>query len=370
MADGQMGRAMVNFGVGIPWEMREYPIPEPEPGAIVAKITMASICGTDVHLHRGDFGGAGGPRQKPSISGHEFVGTVHKLGEGVSTDIAGRPLKEGDRVVWSPSIVCGRCPSCLKGVLPCPNRKVHAGTTSDDWPHFKGGFAEYYYLSPGQWIYKVPDVVPDAAAVYVDCAAATVAYALTKVDFPMGSWGVIQGAGGLGLCAAPMMKDMGARVIVVDKVAERLALAMSFGADHTIDYGDYPTPASRIERVKQLTGGSGAEVVMEVVAAAPEVVPEGLGMLDLGGTYLTIGLVGPYKAELSMMPFIDRGIRLIGSASFNASTMLTVLDLMARTIDKYPWDKMISHTFKLEDTEEALRQAASGRVIRAAVVMG
>jgi threonine dehydrogenase-like Zn-dependent dehydrogenase len=363
------GRAMVNFGVGLPWEMREYPIPDPEPGAIVAKITMASICGTDVHLYSGDFGGPAGERQKPSISGHEFVGRVHRLGAGVTTDTAGLPLKEGDRVVWSPSIVCGRCPSCLKGVLPCPNRKSHAGATSDEWPHFKGGFAEYYYLSPGQWIYKVPDSVPDSAAVYVDCAAATVAYALTKVCFPMGSWGLIQGAGGLGLCAAPMMKDLGARVIVVDKVVSRLELAKAFGADCTVDSTEYPTPASRVARVKELTGGRGPEVVMETVAGAPEVVPEGLQMLDVGGTYLTVGLVGRYTASLSMMPFIDRGLRLIGSAQFNVATMPAVLDLMARTIDRYPWAEMISHTFPLEEAEKAIQQAAAGKVVRAAVVM-
>ncbi|NLE11092.1 MAG: zinc-binding dehydrogenase [Actinobacteria bacterium] len=366
---GVTGRAMVNFGAGFPWEMREYPVPDPEPGAIVAKITMASICGTDVHLYQGDFGGRPPAKQKPSIMGHEFVGRVHKLGAGVSTDTTGRPLAEGDRVVWSPSMLCGRCPACLKGVLPCPNRKAHSGTTSDEWPHFKGAFAEYYYLSPGQWVYKVPDNVPDAAAVYVDCAAGTVAYALSKVCFPMGSWGVIQGAGGLGLCAAPVMKDLGARVIMVDKVAERLAIATSFGADHTIDSTEYPTPESRIARVKELTGGRGAEVVMEVVAAAPEVVPEGIQMLDVGGTYLTVGLVGPYKVELSMMPFIDRGIRLIGSASFDASTMAQVLDLMARTMDRYPWASLISHTFPLEDAEKAIQEAIAGRVVRAALVM-
>jgi threonine dehydrogenase-like Zn-dependent dehydrogenase len=165
------------------------------------------------------------------------------------------------------------------------------------------------------------------------------------------------------------MKDRGARVIVVDKIAQRLELARSFGADHTIDSTEYSTPESRIERVRQLTGGSGAEVVMEVVAAAPEVVPEGLEMVSLGGTYLTVGLVGPYPVNINMGPFINRGIRLIGSAQFKASTMPSVLDLMARTIDQYPWDTMISHTFGLEDAEEAVKQAAMGKVVRAAVVM-
>ena len=100
---------------------------------------------------------------------------------------------------------------------------------------------------------------------------------------------------------------------------------------------------------------------MEVVAAAPEVVPEGLQMLDLGGTYLTVGLVGPYTADISMMPFIDRGLRLMGSASFKASTIPAVLDLMARTMDRYPWDKLISHTFKLEDARTGCEAGGSGK---------
>lgn len=360
---------MVNFGPGTRWEMREYPVPDPEPGAAVLKITMASICGTDVHQYRGDFGGSGAAGQKPSIAGHEFVGRVYKLGAGVTVDTVGQPLKEGDRVVWSPSTICGKCRACLRDVLPCPNRRVYGRANADDWPHFVGAFADYYYLSPGQWIYKVPDVVPDAAAVYVDCAGATVAHALSKVCFPLGSWGVIQGAGGLGLCAIPMMKELGARVIAIDKGKQKLELARSFGADHTVDLDEYVTPESRIERVRELTGGKGAEVVLEVVASAPEAVPEGLEMLDYGGTYLTVGLVGPYKVNISMMPFIDRGIRLIGSAQFKPTTMAAVLDLMARTMDKYPWAKLISHTFPLEEAEHAIQEAAMGKVVRAAVVM-
>jgi threonine dehydrogenase-like Zn-dependent dehydrogenase len=155
----------------------------------------------------------------------------------------------------------------------------------------------------------------------------------------------------------------------VDKFRERLELARAFGADETVDSTEFATPESRVARVKELTGGRGPEVVMEVVAGAPEVVAEGLQMLDVGGTYLTVGLVGRYTAGLSMMPFIDRGVRLIGSAQFNVATMPAVLDLMARTIDRYPWDKMISHTFPLEDVEKAIQQAAEGKVVRAAVVM-
>lgn len=106
---------------------------------------------------------------------------------------------------------------------------------------------------------------------------------------------------------------------------------------------------------------------MEVVAAAPEVVAEGLEMLDYGGTYLTVGLVGPYKVELNMMPFIDRGLHLMGSAQFNIATMPAVLDLMARTMDRYPWARMISHTLPLEQGEQAVQEAVAGKVLRVAV---
>ena len=105
-------------------------------------------------------------------------------------------------------------------------------------------------MSPGQWIYKIPDSVPDESAVYVDCAASTVAYALHQVSLSLGAAVVIQGAGGLGLSAAPMAKDMGAaQVIVVDMIPERLALAKAFGADYTINAQEYPTPEARIQRV-------------------------------------------------------------------------------------------------------------------------
>jgi L-iditol 2-dehydrogenase len=110
-------------------------------------------------------------------------------------------------------------------------------------------------------------------------------------------------------------------------------------------------------------------VVLEVVSSAPEVVAEGIEMLALGGTYITTGLVGSFTANLGMMPFINRGIKLIGSGNYQAWVMPKVLDFMARTIDRYPFDKIISHKFRLQEAEEAMKQAASGKVIRAAIVM-
>ena len=364
------GRAMVSYGPGFPLEMREYPVPDPEPDAVVTRITMGAICGSDVHLYKGEFsGGKAERRLPPYIPGHEFVGRVHKLGANITTDSTGRPLKEGDRVVWCCFVACGRCPACINGVVPCPNRRIHQGVTSDDFPHFKGAFADYYYVSPNQWIYKVPDNVPDESAVYTDCAASTVTYALSKVCLPLGASVVIQGAGGLGLNAVPVAKEMGAaEVIVIDKYPINLPMARTFGADHTISHEQCPTSKDRISAVMDLTHGRGVDLIMEVVASDPTVVAEGVQMAALNGTYLTVGLVGPVSTNIPLAPFIDKGVRLIGSANYAAWTMPKVLDFFSKYGEKYPFDKIISHKFPLEDLEDAFRQVIAGKVVRAGIV--
>jgi L-iditol 2-dehydrogenase len=94
--------------------MKEYTVPDPEPNAIVTKLTLSSICGSDIHLYKGEFGAPPG-KQPPKIGGHEFVGRVHKLGSNIKTDTTGQPLKEGDRVAWCYYVPCGRCAACVSG---------------------------------------------------------------------------------------------------------------------------------------------------------------------------------------------------------------------------------------------------------------
>ena len=369
--NSKKGKAMVSTGLNIPWEMREYPIPDPEPDAIVTKITMASICGSDIHSYKGDFikrADVLGSKENPKILGHEMMGRVYKLGSNVKTDYSGQPLKEGDRVVWCYFLPCGKCQACVNDISPCPFRLKHNIVGCEEFPHFKGAFAEYYYVRPGQWIYKVPDTLSDEAVVYVNCAASTVTHGLHKVELPLGARVVIQGAGGLGISAIPIAKDMGAaQVIVIDKFTNRLELAKSFGADHTININQYPTSEARIQRGKELTEGRGAELTVEV-ASDPNAVGEGVEMLAPGGTYLTMGIVTGGVSQLNMESFIVRDLKLIGSANYRAGTIPRVLDFMERNRDKYPFDKLISHKFKLEDIEEAFRQVMAGKVLRAAVV--
>lgn len=365
----ETGKAMVCTKIGDPYELWEYPIPEVESNAILVKITMACICGSDIHHYLGEYTKRklDISKEKPRIMGHEMVGTIYKMGSKVKTDYLGHPLKEGDRIVYSYFVNCGKCWACFSGVAPCPTR--HISGTSAEFPHFRGAYGEYYYLrSDRQWVFKVPDELSDESVAPVNCALSTVTYGMHKVSIPLGGKVVVQGAGGLGLAAAVIAKEMGAaRVITVDKVVARLEMSKSFGADEVINFNEYPTAETRAERVKELTGGQGVDVAVEVTGN-PNAFSEGIEMLAPGGTYLSMGLVTGGFSHIDMERVVHKGLTIIGSATYQVWVIPKVLDMLVRTKNKYPFHRLISHKFNLEDINEGFKQLIEGKVIRAAVV--
>ena len=283
------GRAAVFLGPGKPFEIREYDLPEIEPDAVLVKISLANVCGSDLHFWRGDA-----PLRLPDdgwIFGHEMTGTVARLGSKVKTDSLGRPLKEGDRVAYTYFYPCGRCHACLhKEPAACPN-KIERPVGPSTFPHLHGAFADHYYLRPGGAIFKVPDALTDDVVAPVNCALSQVLYGLWVAGVRMGDRVIIQGAGGLGVQAAAVAKDMGAScVIVVDQIPGRLELARAFGADHTLNIKEMPERRDRVKQVRQWTEGVGADVACDFVGF-PAVIPEGIEMLRSGGTYLEIGTI-------------------------------------------------------------------------------
>jgi len=159
-------------------------------------------------------------------------------------------------------------------------------------------------------------------------------------------------------------------VIVIDKVADRLKLATEFGADHTIDMNEYPTPDARLQRVRELTGGKGVDVAVEVVGR-PEVIAEGIDMLAPAGTYLSMGLVtGKLFSQIDMEPVVHKGLTITGSANYKPWVMPKVLEFLVRTRDTYPFEKLVSHKFKLEDVNQGIQQSLEGKVVRAGLVPG
>jgi D-arabinose 1-dehydrogenase-like Zn-dependent alcohol dehydrogenase len=368
----ETGRLAAWLGTGKGFEIREYPVPEPAPGAVLIRVALANVCGSDLHYWKGELDMEKRGRKLPINPGHEHTGTVHRLGPGVTADSAGQPLREGDRVIYRYFLPCGRCRACLRRTFKsCPTRQANWSVTCDVWPHFQGGYGQYFYLGPNHAIFKLPDEITDDMAAGINCAFTQVYAALRIAGFGLGQTVAIQGAGGLGVYACAVAREMGAaRVVVIDGVDERLALARDFGADDIVDLREYPTAAARVARVKKLTDDWGADCVLELVGN-PGVVDEGLRMVAPEGTYLEVGNINvgwETRFDPSWILFGNR--RIIGVSHYEAEHLQGALDLMIRTRTRYPYHRILSHRFPLAEINEAFRQQEDGHITRGAIVPG
>ena len=364
------GRVACFMGPRKPFELREYPLPDPEPGAIILQVSRANICGSDLHFWGGDFDMESFGLPLPTVLGHEVTGRVARLGPGVDTDRRGLPLREGDRVVFKYFYPCGRCRDCLRGnEAACLASQGSIMQDPDFEPHFTGGFADYLYLMPGHTVLKAPDAVPDDVLAGLNCGLAEVLFGLQRAQVQLGDAVVVQGCGGLGLYATALAKEMGAgKVIAIDAQADRLELARRFGADEAILVGDFPEPDARVGRVQDLTGGWGAEVAVELVGH-PAAFEEGLRMLATGGRYVEIGNISPGRTcalDPSQLTVFSRTVH--GVVLYTTDALMRGLDFLARALDRYPFEAMNSISFPLERIDEAFAAAERQDVIRASIV--
>ncbi len=372
------GRVAVLKAYGGDFELREYPVPEPEAGAVLIRLTRAGVCGSDLHIWRGEMKEVYGSLPRDLTFGHEMCGRVERLGAGVAADSSGQPLREGDRVTFLYFFPCGRCPVCLRDEMGSCPRKGRPSRVAGTAPYFNNAYGDYYYLRPGGFVFRIPDEVSDDVATPANCALAQVIYGLTRAGLRAGDTVVLQGAGGLGLNAVAVARDMGADcVIVLDRVASRLALAREFGADHALSLTELPTPERRIQAVMDLTGGFGADVVADFVGY-PEVVPEGLRMLRGGGCYLEIGSIAPGNVFSYDATALVRGnTRLVAASNYSPWALARSLAFLRRNRSRFPFDRLISHVFPLEQISEAFqkadwmqREGDALRLSRAALSMG
>lgn len=348
------GRVIVCKEYGKPFEMEEYDVPTPEPGAVILRMTQAGICGSDLHVWRGDQVNVPLPPTGRAM-GHEGTGVVAQLGAGVTSDTLGTPIREGDRVIYSAVFPCYRCHPCLEGDTNwCANRAYPAAGV---YPYFTGTYADFLYLPPRHPFFRVPDELSDDLLGPVNCAMGTVTTGLLRADAGEGDTVVIMGAGGLGLHATAMAKDMGAhQVIVLDRLDNRLRLAEEFGADATLNVEEYATPAARVQRIRELTRGRGATIVMELVGKA-ELLAEGIDMLSNGGTFIEIGdIVAGREVAIDPSKLLS-GKSIIGSRMYRPSLLPKLLDYLVRNRYKLPFHTLISHKFPLAQVNEAFEKA-------------
>ena len=204
----------------------------------------------------------------------------------------------------------------------------------------------------------MPDSLPDELVSPVNCALSQVIFGLDRAGLAFGGTVVIQGAGGLGIQAAAVAKDMGAAtVIVVDQLAGRLELARAFGADHTINVKDVTDRRERVNLVRKWTGGAGADVACDFVGF-PQVIPEGIEMLRSGGTYLEIGTISRgAKIELEPSLLVWGSKKIVGVIQYDPGVISRALDFLVRNRTRFPFDRLISHKYPLEHINKAFAES-------------
>jgi threonine dehydrogenase-like Zn-dependent dehydrogenase len=361
-----VSRGVVLQAFNQPLAIEEADVPEPEPGALVARVVYGGICGTDVHLHHGNL-----PIPTPLILGHEAVGRVWKLGEGVGTDFTGMPLREGDAIAWSSNIPCGRCYWCVieRERTLCADRKVYGvNQRFDQWPRLSGGWADYVYLQPGSAVFRLPDGITPEQAIALGCAGPTAAHGVLKITpVAVGETVVVQGSGPVGMAAAMYAHLAGAaKVIVVGGPAGRLDLAREIGVgDVHVDIFAAPDPDERIRRVLAETdGGRGADLVLECTGV-PAAVAEGFEMARRNARYLVMGQYTDRGATPINPHVITRKqLKVYGSWAFAEAHYLRYVRSLPRLAARFDLGRLVT-PYPMTAANQALADVAAGTVMKA-----
>lgn len=363
-----MPRAAVMTAPHEPIQVENLPEAPMERGSILLETIYSEVCGTDVHLHHGQLAGV----PYPIIPGHVSVGRVLDTG-GTVNDIEGQPILNGDIVTFlDVHETCNNCWYCLvaKASTRCPHRKVY-GITYSARDGLLGGWSEEIYLKPGVKVIRLPASVPPERLIAAGCGLPTAVHAIERAQIGLGDIVAVQGSGPVGLSIAILAQLSGAGgVIVLGDPPNRLEAARDFGADETISVGA-TTSSQRIERVREMTNGRGADITIEATGV-PAAVREGMEMTRDAGRYV---IVGQYTdaGDVSINPHLNinkKQLEVRGSWGSDYSHFYKMVQVLARHGARVGWEKMISHQYGLSEMNEALTAVARGEVVKAIVNPG
>ncbi|GAA78982.1 alcohol dehydrogenase, propanol-preferring [Pseudoalteromonas sp. BSi20495] len=291
-----------------PLVLRDLDIPSPNAGQILVKTEACGVCHTDLHAANGDWPLKPTP---PFTPGHEGIGLVTKVGEGVTS------VKVGDRVgvPWLYS-ACGHCEFCLSAYEPvCPDAEFGGYTKN-------GGFAEYIIADPN-YVAHIPDGLSAVQAAPIICAGITTYKGIKETDAKPGEWVAISGCGGLGHLAIQYAKAMGLKVCAVDIDDTKLEHATSLGADAVVN----AKKANAADTVKEITQG-GAHGVLITAPSLPAF-EQGVNMTRKHGTCVLVGLP-PGEFPTPLFDVVANCITIKGSFVGNRKDMAEALAFAAQ----------------------------------------
>jgi alcohol dehydrogenase, propanol-preferring len=338
-------RAALFTGTAGRLELRDVDAASPGSGEVRVRVAACGVCHTDLH-----YLDHGTPTFKapPLILGHEISGVVDRLGEGVET------LAVGDRVLLPAVLPCGECRLCREGRENICERGSMIGN------HVDGGYAESIVIA-ARHPFILPEEIPlQAGAIIADALTTPYHAVVNRARMRPGDWVVVIGCGGIGLNLLQMAAALGGRVIAVDLSQSKLEWARRLGAEAAL----HPLEGGRLDRrVRELTGG-GADIVLEAVGR-PETQQQGLSLLRAGGRLVLVGY-SPDEVMLNSGRVMFRELEVVGSLGCRPVDYPRVIELARQ--GRVRVAEMVTHTFPLENINDAFDALRAGEAVRAVVV--
>lgn len=318
-----------------PLEITQRDVPVPGPGEVLVRLETCGLCHTDIHAAHGDW-----PVKPtvPFVPGHEGVGIVERLGDGV-TD---RTLGERVAIPWL-GYACGECRFCIDGRETLCEQQQNSGYSID------GAFAEYAVAS-ARFVVPVPEGITSLDAAPLTCAGVTTYKALKVARIVPSERVAVFGIGGLGHLAVQYARILGGTVVAVDVENPKLELARELGADHLVN-------AAEVDPVAAIEAVGGADVAV-VLAASPRVFEQAFASLNRGGRLICVALPAEQQMSISIFETVLKGISVIGSIVGTRQDLAEVFALHAagRTT-------IIAEGRKLEQVNDAIAEVLSGKVL-------
>jgi propanol-preferring alcohol dehydrogenase len=334
--------------------VRDYPDPAPGLGQAVVEMKASTICGSDMHVYRLTREEAG--KRPQVIAGHEPCGVVRSVGDNVTN------VKPGDRVSVLHAIGCGYCEDCVKGYdYRCKNMPTIDGKPwwTGQTGNKDGGFADYL-LVPSRGCLPLPNELSFIDGAIMACAGGTAYEVLKKLGVSSHDTVAVYGLGPVGLCAVLVAKGLGADVIGVDILDERLDVGLKLGADSVID----ALKSNVLDELKTRTRGRGSDAAVDF-SGSNSARANAIGGVRFGGR---VGFIGHGETELPIRPsdLINRDITIRGSPIFRTDTYFEMADFLVK--NKISLERSVTHRFRIDEADEAFRLFDSGRTGKVAFV--
>ena len=334
-----------------PLRVASLPLPQTlEPGQVLARIRLATICTSDLHTLDGTR-----HRPVPAILGHEAVGEVAAVGAGRED------LEIGDRITWSVADSCGHCTACVAYGLPqkCESLFMYGHASIHDAPGLNGCYATHIVLRRGTHVVKAPAGIPDSGVAPVNCALATMVNVVSQLPDWVRSV-VVQGAGMLGLYGCALLRARGIdHVFCVDVNPQRVAMAARFGVTAV-------NAQSRGSDALEAAAG-GVDAVIEVTGNVAAL-REGVRLLRPGGCYVLAGSVHPHSAlEITGEEIIRKCLTIVGVHNYAPQHLDEAVRFLDETWGRYPYEALVSRPFTLAELPAALHVARRGNWHRVSV---